>query len=81
MLNTEFATRAQIDRHCRQLGAAPRIAIEVNSIRAIVDIVRRGRIERCCPPRSRASKRGSSLSRSNLRCLSGPPCCCSTRGV
>lgn len=49
LLNTEFATRIQIDRHWRQLGAAPRIAIEVNSISAIVEIVRRGRLATVLP--------------------------------
>jgi LysR family transcriptional regulator, cyn operon transcriptional activator len=39
----------QIDRHCRQLGAAPPIAIEVNSISAIVEIVRRGRLATVLP--------------------------------
>lgn len=49
LLNTEFATRIQIDRHWRQVGAAPRIAIEVNSISAIVEIVRRGRLATVLP--------------------------------
>lgn len=49
LLNSEFATRLQIDRHCRRLGAAPRIAIEVNSISAIVEIVRRGRLATVLP--------------------------------
>jgi LysR family transcriptional regulator, cyn operon transcriptional activator len=49
LLNPEFVTRVQIDRHCRQLGAAPRIAIEVNSISAIVEIVRRGRLSTVLP--------------------------------
>ena len=49
LLSTQFATRMQIDRHCRQLGAAPRIAIEVNSISAIVEIVRRGRLATVLP--------------------------------
>jgi LysR family transcriptional regulator, cyn operon transcriptional activator len=49
LLNPEFATRVQIDRLCRRLGAAPRIAIEVNSISAIVEIVRRGRLATVLP--------------------------------
>ncbi len=49
LLNTEFATRQMIDRVFRQLGAAPRIAIEVNSISAIVEIVRRGRLATVLP--------------------------------
>jgi LysR family transcriptional regulator, cyn operon transcriptional activator len=49
LLNPEFATRVQIDRLCRRLGAAPRIAIEVNLISAIVEIVRRGRLATVLP--------------------------------
>jgi LysR family cyn operon transcriptional activator len=49
LLNTEFATRMQIDRHCRKLGVAPHIAIEVNSVSAIVEIVRRGRLATMLP--------------------------------
>jgi LysR family cyn operon transcriptional activator len=49
VLSTEFATRMEIDRHWRQLGAAPRIAIEANSISAIVEIVRRGRLATVLP--------------------------------
>jgi len=49
LLNTGFATRMQIDRHCRNLGVAPRIAIEVNSVGAIVEIVRRGGLATILP--------------------------------
>jgi LysR family cyn operon transcriptional activator len=41
LLNEEFATRHYIDRYCRRHGIAPRIAMEVNSISAITEIVRR----------------------------------------
>jgi LysR family cyn operon transcriptional activator len=49
LLNEEFATRHYIDRYCRQHGVAPRIAIEVNSISAVVEIVRRGRLATLLP--------------------------------
>jgi LysR family transcriptional regulator, cyn operon transcriptional activator len=49
LLNSEFATRMQIDRHCRKLDVAPRIAIEANSVSAIVEIVRRGRLATLLP--------------------------------
>jgi len=49
LLNEEFATRHHIDRYCRQHGVAPRIAIEVNSISAVVEIVRRGRLATLLP--------------------------------
>ena len=41
LLNEEFATRHAIDRYCRQHDVAPRIAIEVNSISAVIELVRR----------------------------------------
>jgi LysR family cyn operon transcriptional activator len=49
LLNEEFATRSYIDRYCRQHGVAPRIAIEVNSISAVVEIVRHGRLATLLP--------------------------------
>ncbi|MGV1901701.1 transcriptional regulator CynR [Agrobacterium sp. 22-3674b3] len=41
LLSAEFATRDQIDRFCRQHSIQPRVRIEVNSISAVVEIVRR----------------------------------------
>jgi LysR family cyn operon transcriptional activator len=41
LLNEEFATRHYIDRYCRQHGVAPRIAMEVNSISAVIELVQR----------------------------------------
>jgi LysR family cyn operon transcriptional activator len=41
LLNEEFATRRYIDRYCRQHGVAPRIAMEVNSISAVIEVVQR----------------------------------------
>jgi LysR family cyn operon transcriptional activator len=49
LLNEEFATRGTIDRYCKQHGVTPRIAIEVNSISAVVEIVRRGRLATLLP--------------------------------
>jgi LysR family cyn operon transcriptional activator len=49
LLNEEFATRSYIDRYCRQHGVAPRIAIEVNSISAVVEIVRHGTLATLLP--------------------------------
>lgn len=42
MLSGDFATRRYIDQYCLQQRVAPHVAIEVNSISAIVEIVRRG---------------------------------------
>jgi LysR family cyn operon transcriptional activator len=49
LLNEEFSTRHYIDRYCRQHGVAPRIAIEVNSINAVIEIVRRSRLATLLP--------------------------------
>jgi LysR family cyn operon transcriptional activator len=49
LLNKEFATRHYIARYCRQHGVTRQIAIEVNSISAAVEIVRRGRLATLLP--------------------------------
>jgi LysR family cyn operon transcriptional activator len=49
LLNEEFATRHYIDRYCRQHGISPRIAMEVNSISAITEIVRRSSLATLLP--------------------------------
>ena len=40
LLNTGFATRRHIDDYCRRQGVKPRIAMQANSISAIIEIVR-----------------------------------------
>lgn len=40
LLNEEFVTRHLFDRYCRQHGVAPRIMMEVNSIGAVIELVR-----------------------------------------
>ncbi len=49
LLSQDFATRRHIDLYCRQHGIVPRIAIEANSISAIVELVRRGRLATILP--------------------------------
>lgn len=49
LLNEEFATRHYIDRYCRQHGISPRVAMEVNSISAITEIVRRSSLATLLP--------------------------------
>ncbi|WP_168794116.1 transcriptional regulator CynR [Paraburkholderia aromaticivorans] len=49
LLNAEFATRQYIDRYCRQHGISPRIAMEVNSIGAVIEIVRRSALATLLP--------------------------------
>ncbi|UTH75268.1 transcriptional regulator CynR [Chromobacterium sp. IIBBL 290-4] len=42
LLSADFATRGHIDEHFRRLGIAPRVAMEANTIGAILEAVRRG---------------------------------------
>jgi LysR family transcriptional regulator, cyn operon transcriptional activator len=49
LLNEEFATRHYIDRYCMQHGVAPRISMEVNSISAVIEIVRRSTLATLLP--------------------------------
>ncbi|MDR3443652.1 MULTISPECIES: transcriptional regulator CynR [unclassified Dyella] len=49
LLSSEFATREQIDRYCRQHGVRPHVAIEANSISAVVEIVRRTALSTLLP--------------------------------
>lgn len=49
LLSAEFATRDQIDRFCRQHSIQPRVRIEVNSISAVVEIVRRTSLSTLLP--------------------------------
>lgn len=49
LLNEEFATRHYIDRYCRQHGITPRITMEVNSISAVIELVRRSTLATLLP--------------------------------
>ena len=49
LLNEEFATRHYIDHYCRRHSVTPRVAIEVNSISAVIEIVRRTRLATLLP--------------------------------
>ncbi|WP_104133725.1 transcriptional regulator CynR [Cryobacterium sp. Y62] len=49
LLRSDFATRRHIDLHFRDHGVAPRIAIEVDSVSAIMEIVRRGQLATMLP--------------------------------
>ena len=49
LLTADFATRRHIDHYCKQNGVEPRIAIEANSISAIVEIVRGGQLATVLP--------------------------------
>lgn len=49
LLSPEFATREQIDRYCRQANLRPQVAIEVNSISAVLELVRRTSLSTLLP--------------------------------
>ena len=49
LLRSDFATRRHIDGYFRDHGVAPRIAIEVDSVSAIMEIVRRGQLATMLP--------------------------------
>jgi LysR family cyn operon transcriptional activator len=49
LLNGEFATRRYIDRYFRENGVAPRLAMEVNSISAAIEVVSRSALATLLP--------------------------------
>ncbi|MEW9582465.1 transcriptional regulator CynR [Paraburkholderia sp. DGU8] len=49
LLSGEFATRDLIDGYCRQNGVVPRVAMEVNSIGAVMELVRRSTLATLLP--------------------------------
>jgi LysR family cyn operon transcriptional activator len=49
LLTMEFATRRYIDRYFSGQGVPPRIAFEANSVNAVIEAVRRGRVMTVLP--------------------------------
>jgi LysR family cyn operon transcriptional activator len=49
MLNTSFATRTHIDTYFQAQGVVPRVAIEANTISALLEIIRRGELATILP--------------------------------
>jgi LysR family cyn operon transcriptional activator len=49
LLTDDFVTRRHIDLYCREHGIVPRIAIEANSISAIIEIIRRSQLVTVLP--------------------------------
>jgi LysR family cyn operon transcriptional activator len=49
LLGPTFATRATVDRYLRRNGVHPRVAVEANSIAAIVEMVRRAGLATILP--------------------------------
>lgn len=49
LLNGDFATRRYIDLYCQHQHIEPRVAIEVNALSAVVEIVRHGQLATVLP--------------------------------
>ncbi|MBI6633521.1 transcriptional regulator CynR [Pseudomonas paralactis] len=58
LLNTGFATRRHIDDYCRRQGVKPRIAMQANSISAIIEIVRNTPLATVLPQALAEAQRG-----------------------
>jgi LysR family cyn operon transcriptional activator len=51
LLSTDFATREQIDRFCRQHAIRPQVQMEANALGAVIEIVRRTNLSTLLPAR------------------------------
>lgn len=60
LLSSDFATRLHIDGYFKDQGITPRTAIEVSSIGALVEIVRRGKLATVLPDAIALEQRGLS---------------------
>jgi LysR family cyn operon transcriptional activator len=49
LLDKGFATRQHIDRYFQEQGVTPRVAVETNSVSAIIELVRRGQLATVLP--------------------------------
>ena len=49
LLSGEFVTRELIDGYCRKYGVVPRVAMEANSISAVIELVRRSTLATLLP--------------------------------
>ncbi|MGO4326562.1 transcriptional regulator CynR [Cupriavidus sp. 2TAF22] len=49
LLTTEFATRHYVDNYLGRIGVVPRIALEANSVNAVIEAVQRGRLMTVLP--------------------------------
>lgn len=49
LLGPAFATRERIDRYFVEHGARPRVAVETNTVSAVLELVRRGRLATVLP--------------------------------
>lgn len=60
LLSSDFATRLHVDRYFTDQNITPRAAIEVSSISAIVEIIRRGSLATVLPDATTLAQRGLS---------------------
>ena len=49
LLSSEFATREQIERYCRQHKIQPKVLMEANSLSAVIEIVRHTQLRTLLP--------------------------------
>ncbi|MEE1888112.1 transcriptional regulator CynR [Pseudomonas carassii] len=49
LLSSEFATREQIERYCRQHGIRPQVRMEANAVGAVIEVVRRTTLSTLLP--------------------------------
>jgi LysR family transcriptional regulator, cyn operon transcriptional activator len=65
LLNEAFVTRHHIDHYCQQHGIAPHITMEVNSVCAVIELVRRSTLATVLP--AAIAQQQTGLHRVNLK--------------
>jgi len=58
LLSAAFATRGQIDEACRQNGLSPHVLAEVNSLDAVIELVRKTRLSTLLPAQTGENRKG-----------------------
>lgn len=58
LLSKEFATREQIDSHCRKHGIHPKVMMEANALGAVIEIVRRTLLSTLLPVKTALAQEG-----------------------
>ncbi|AQS41841.1 MAG: MerR family transcriptional regulator [Candidatus Tokpelaia hoelldobleri] len=58
LLSPAFATRGQIDEACRQNGLSPHVLAEVNSLDAVIELVRKTRLSTLLPAQTGGNRKG-----------------------
>src|SRR5258706_3341813 len=80
LLGPTFATRVMVDRYLRRHGVQPHVAVEANSIAAIVEIVRVVRLATILPETVAQEQAGLSVGRLTPPIDSRPPGLLQRRG-